>query len=558
MSLGRWAAARVAAAAVAAAAASAAPTVVTVSNVALRHDTQGRIVNAHDGCLVQFPAAAVAPLPSSASAAAAAAGGAAGAPAPPALTFWLYGTVYEDCVQDGAICDGKCGYRGNLFAAYSSPDLQTWTLESANVLPALAADNDRVSYWEANVGYNAATATFVMTYWSGHFGFVNNSIAVAVAASPAGPFVPAPPIAAAGAGVVSDTVALFVDDDGTAYVRYNTIDLPRRHVVEKLTPDWLNTTGQFSVIFEKPDFPWLDGGGMFKFGGFYYVMLSFDCCFCSWGSDARVFVAPTPLGPWVAQDAGGAARAAAAAPGGGGGTSTEAGPPREALACNLTGEWVGVLAGAPVGNPSLVLSHDAATNNVTITGAVTTWGVYDAANASLVIPAFPVDNAGTLVGAVGPFNGSTSDPCSELLWLPPFSPQGSFWCRSPTCGPPVQPPNNATNEVNFCADGTQPPAHVADMTINPCSQREVFGTNFTVPAQQFGVAIVRNSTAPPGSPPVVLYFGEHGKSAPDGTGLKSHDLQAWIPLAFAGAPGGAGPPLLLPMTWMDTFQLWLE
>ena len=32
------------------------------------------------------------------------------------------------------------------------------------------------------------------------------------------------------------------------------------------------------------------------------------------------------------------------------------------------------------------------------------------------------------------------------------------------------PPANWSNEVNYCGDGTQPPTHVADMTINPCSQ----------------------------------------------------------------------------------------
>ena len=187
-----------------------AQTPVTVSNTALRIDTQGRVVNAHDGGLYVF-------------------GG----------RFWLYGTVYEDCVQAGAVCDGRCGYFGNVFAAYSSPDLQTWQLESANVLPALSRDNAAVSYWEANVGFNAATSTYVMLYWSGHFGFVNASVAVATSASPAGPFEPAAPIAMRGASVISDTVALFVDDDGQAYARYNTRDAPLRHVVERLAPDWL-------------------------------------------------------------------------------------------------------------------------------------------------------------------------------------------------------------------------------------------------------------------------------------------------------------------------------
>ncbi|CAF4552635.1 unnamed protein product, partial [Didymodactylos carnosus] len=90
-----------------------------------------------------------------------------------------------------------------------------------------------------------------------------------------------------------------VDDDNTAYVRYNTRDAPLKHVVEKLSPDWMTSTGQFSIIFEKQDYPWYDGGGMFKRKGIYYTMLSFDCCFCQWGSDARTFASTDILGNWT-------------------------------------------------------------------------------------------------------------------------------------------------------------------------------------------------------------------------------------------------------------------
>ena len=211
-------------------AAAAAPAPVVLSNVALRYDTEGRVVNAHDGGIF----------------------------GPFNGRFYLYGTVYEACVQAGPVCDGKCGYYGNLFAAYSSADLATWRLESANVLPELARDNDHISYWEANVGYNAATQTYVMTFWSGHFGFKNSSLAIATSASPSGPFVLAPPITLRGAAQVSDTVALFVDDDGTAYARFNTQDMPKRHVVERLAGDWLSSSGEYATIFEKATFPWYD------------------------------------------------------------------------------------------------------------------------------------------------------------------------------------------------------------------------------------------------------------------------------------------------------------
>jgi len=250
---------------------------VSISNIAPLIDTMGRQVNAHDGCLIEVNG-----------------------------TFYIFGTVYEPCTQGSPICNGRCGYFGNLFAAYSSPDLSngSWTLLSGNILPAMASDHDRVSYWEANVGYNTRTKQWVMVYWSGHYGFVNNKIALASSTSPAGPFINQAPLVASGAStVISDTVAFWVDPDTqSGYVRYNTRDTPLRHVVEELDDTWNHILpNRSAVIFEKADFPWYDGGGMFKYRNLYFVMLSSDCCFCQWGSDALVFVAPTPLGPWTPQ-----------------------------------------------------------------------------------------------------------------------------------------------------------------------------------------------------------------------------------------------------------------
>jgi hypothetical protein len=484
----------------------------TISNVAPRYDTLGRIVNSHDGCLVQLTAPGKAPL------------------------YYQYGTVYENCTQDGPICDGKCGYLGNLFSVYSSPDLESWTLISDNVLPELAKDNSHISYWEANVGYNAKTNSFIMLYWSGHYGFVDNHIAVATSTTPDGPFINTPPIAVRGASIISDTVALFVDDDGTAYARYNTRDLPYRHVIERLDSTWLNSTGESAIIFEKPSFPWYDGGGMFRRGDMYYVMLSFDCCFCQWGSDALVFRAPSPLGPWTPQ------------PSSPLGSSTEQPKIVErkdvnsldlgfSKECNLTGKWVGVLGGDPVGSPNLELFQSG--NVVSVTGAVTTSAIVYSTNNSIVFSHFP--GAGQLIATIGSY-GNDTDGCSQLSWVD-FTPNGSFWCRFPTCHHPEPPPANWTNEVNLCENGLQPPVNIVDMTVNPCSQNDVNGANFTVPAQQFSVSVLTNADG------LVTYLfnGEHFRSAVDG--IKAHDLQAWIPLE-CDQDG-----ILLPMKWYNEFQV---
>lgn len=504
----------------------------TLSNVNARVDVSGAIVNAHSGGLYRFPR-----------------------DAPGAVDlFFLYGTAYEMCHQAGHICEQSCGYYNNRFVVYSSPDLAAWTLASASLVA--LPDAASVEYDEVNVGWNRATGDFVMTYWSGHFGFRNSSIATARARSAAGPFVAAPPIVARGASIISDTVALWVDEfgDGAAYVRYNTRDAPLRHMVERLTADWRAVDAAYAPaqVFAKPDFPYYDGGGMWRLGegGKVYVQLSFDCCFCDWGSDALVFSAPSPLGPWAPQ-----AAAAARPPtptllellplppaardsisGGGGGISSDV----HATACDLSGAWSGSLGGAPIKPASLFLAQAGA--DVAVTGAVQTTASYFAANASIVFNDFP-GLAVPLVGAVGAFPGS-ADACSMLSWLPPYSPPGSFWCRFPACVPHVEPPANWTNEVNFCADGRQPPAHVADMTINPCSQDNVTGTAFTIPAQQFNVLTLRNDS---GGLPAVLYYGERFRSA--ASGKKGEDFAYIAPLYFDGEGN------VLRMQFVDEFVL---
>lgn len=483
-----------------------------ISNIVPRYDTNGSYVNAHDGCLIQYN-----------------------------QTFYQYGTVYEECIQEGPICDGKCGYLGNIFSVYSSPDLQTWTLLNENVLPELNKDNDHVSYWEANVGYHADTDTFFMFYWNGNYGFKNNSVAVAVSSTgPQGPFINIPPVNVHGSTIISDTVGFFVDDDGTGYLRYNTIDLPRRHVIEKLDPTWKNTTGEYSIIFAKPDFPWYDGGGILKRKNKYYVMLSFDCCFCQWGSDALVFVSDHPLGPWVPQTSTAASKRSSSDTW----ISPSIASSPSSPSCNLTGSWSGVFPGDNIAPPTLAMYHYG-NNTVQLTGASSSIGTYNPSNNSVIFPIFPGYSNGTLVGQVSAYNDTLQDKCSNILWLN-YNPNGTYWCKYPVCTPPVVPPANWTNEVNLCSTGLNPPESVQSMYINPCSQYNVNGPNFTIPSQQFNIATFTNSTGYT----YYLYYGEHFRSSTDG--LKAHDLQTWIPLQF---DDHNDYNRLLPMVWMDQFTM---
>ena len=116
----------------------------TISNVVTRRDIYGSIVNSHSGNLYRFDG-----------------------------TFYLYGTAYPNCTQTGPICQQHCGYYNNTFAVYSSPDLVAWTLLSDNLVPEINGDAAVIEYDEVNVGYNANTSEYVMSFWSGHYGFHN-------------------------------------------------------------------------------------------------------------------------------------------------------------------------------------------------------------------------------------------------------------------------------------------------------------------------------------------------------------------------------------------------
>ena len=80
----------------------------------------------------------------------------------------------------------------------------------------------------------------------------------------------------------------------------------------------------------------------------------------------------------------------------------------------------------------------------------------------------------------------------------------------------------------MCADGRQPPSHVENMYINPCSQDDVNGVNFTIPAQQFHVLTLRNASKD--GDPAILYYGQRFRSA--ASGLKSEDFTYMAPLDF--------------------------
>jgi hypothetical protein len=454
---------------------------VTIHNDVPRVDQYGHIMNAHDGVVVFFDD-----------------------------LYFLYGTVYENCTQPGSQCANPCGYSPNTFALYTSPDMEAWTFVSANILPDMEKDNHHVDYWMPVVS-RRNDGVFAMQFWSGHCGFVQPCAEIAFADSPYGPFGNITKIPLQ--GTPSSQMGFFVDDDGAAYVKYNTVGPTQHHNVEKLTADWTSSTGEFAVLLWKPSFAWMEGGGMFKhttpFGTLYYYMTGTDCCFCTWGGDARFWSSWSALGPWHPGVA----------------------PPLPTDACDVSGEWVAVAASpdAP-GNETLSLSQAAGTNNFTFTdahGSAAGW--IDQATGYVTFPPSAGDHRGVLTSADGKAAG-----CDRIRW---YGYESFLWCRAgSTC---AVPSFRDAPELNYCQDGSMPHE---DVRVNPCDPDVEYGVNFTVPAQQFNVI-----TAYTTGGPTILYYGERANSAPDR--LFSHNFQAWVPLSFDER--GA----ILPLTFPASFQL---
>jgi len=299
--------------------------------------------------------------------------------------------------------------------------------------------------------------------------------------------------------IPSSQMGFFVDpDSGKGYVKYNT-GAPQHHVVEELTDDWLNTTGKYSIVFWKPSFAWMEGGGMFKRKSetgatLYYYMTGTDCCFCVWGGDARYWTAYSPLGPWHPGVA----------------------PPLPSEHCDLTGDWVSLSpAGSGLANESLTLKQEAGSTNFTFTdshGSSAGW--LDPATGYITFPPAPGDSRGVVTSADGRAAG-----CDRVRW---YGYESFVWCRKGVDCP--LPSYMDAPEVNYCQDGSLPHE---DIRLNPCDPNEAYGINFTVPAQQFNV--IHATTSAGGQvQDTILYYGERANSAPDS--LFSHNVRHLLKL----------------------------
>jgi len=459
---------------------------ITIYNDRPRYDNNQNIVNAHDGSVVFEKVLKL---------------------------YFLYGTVYENCTQHGTQCTAPCGYNPNTFALYTSPDLENWTFVSDNILPSASVDNKIVNYWMPVVARHPTSGLYFMQYWSSRCGFTKPCADMATSSSPYGPFTNLPnPIPLHG-GIPSSQMGFFVDDDGKGYIKYNTGD-PQHHAIELLTDDWTTSTGQWAILFWKPSFAWMEGGGMFKRNKLYYYMTGTDCCFCTWGGDARFWTSYAPLGPWHPGVA----------------------PPLPTETCNLSGNWTSQGSSGAPGNESFTIKQASNSNNFTFTDANgSAEGWIDQTTGYVTFPPSAGDQRGVMTSADGKSAG-----CDKIRW---FGYESFIWCRE---GMVCNLPNYTdAPELNYCADGSLPHENIR---VNPCDPNEQYGTNFTVPAQQFNVISVPVYDDMGNTEITILYYGERANSAPDG--LFSHNYQAWVPLTFDNTTGA-----IERLTFPDSFQL---
>eukprot|EP01052_Picozoa_sp_SAG31_P024177 SAG31_NODE_2040_length_6591_cov_8.808996_4_plen_648_part_00 len=214
--------------------------------------------------------------------------------------------------------------------------MSDWRLESADILPAVHADNSYTYYFEPAVLFCDATNQYVLSWChGGNCAGPGKSmnIPIAVASQPQGPYTPVTPWKTQhNAGSTQGTWR--DPDTGIAYVRYNS---DHGNCIEELSSDFLTTTGNFTCTGA-----YGEGGGMFKRGSNYYLMTALGCCFCPAGGDAEVWVSRTgPLGNYTYSSQANPNLKPPPQPprpfGGNFGKRSVA--PWTRLDCNLTGDW---------------------------------------------------------------------------------------------------------------------------------------------------------------------------------------------------------------------------
>jgi hypothetical protein len=236
---------------------------VTIFNDRVRLDTDGNVVDSHDGCIVPFLG-----------------------------QYFLYGEYYGN-LTGSSFANGGWGAAPQL-SVYSSPDLVTWTFRGhlfnstvpsngtyTKWIPTALVRNDTIVLWFGSGAWSVATSTDGVS-----FDLVSRFETSRLGGS-------------------TDGTGLLLDDDGVGYVAFAALStggsLNSGHLVsiERLAPDLLSS----SLVNVSGFFPldYVESPALFKRGSVYYILTGSCCCACRGGSGLAVYTAASMLGPWTLQ-----------------------------------------------------------------------------------------------------------------------------------------------------------------------------------------------------------------------------------------------------------------
>ena len=274
---------------------------VVVSNNEPKLDTQGRIVNAHDGTYRRWSG-----------------------------MYYYHGAEYGLCKEPRRYgCDqtpNRCGFHSDHnVSIWKSPDLSSGSWERVGTAVQCTELPGCKVLYRPHLVFNPNTNLWVLFVnyvgESGHYG----GNAVYSAATPEGPFtlrtqqmalsrlcpgprIPAGSSCGAAQGGCGD-FDVFVDDDGKGYIVYGCNFWIS---IEPLTldffdsnPDGTNATGP-EFPFNGTVFPdyFTEAPALFKRKNKYYMLYGHCCCFCLQGSGIIVYTADYVMGPWIRQRGG--------------------------------------------------------------------------------------------------------------------------------------------------------------------------------------------------------------------------------------------------------------
>eukprot|EP01116_Phalansterium_solitarium_P010020 TRINITY_DN24401_c0_g1_i1.p1 TRINITY_DN24401_c0_g1~~TRINITY_DN24401_c0_g1_i1.p1 ORF type:complete len:347 (-),score=107.94 TRINITY_DN24401_c0_g1_i1:115-1155(-) len=257
---------------------SAIATQVTISNVLPRKDTDGVIMDIHDGNTLLING-----------------------------TYYYYGASYGLCKEPAGpngcadAGTGTCGFQlDHNVSLYTSTDMATWT-NQGHVFQ-MASSGITAILFCPKVLYNKLNNNFVLWFNWVADGFAVSMYGVAVSPTPYGPFKVVSTNVSTLAYANTGDFSLFVDDDGQAYVIYTAHIVGytpnHRMSVERLTPDYIATVGSSgnSGFFGNT---FVEAPALFKRNGIYYAVFGQCCCYCQGGGNVIVHSATSPLGPYA-------------------------------------------------------------------------------------------------------------------------------------------------------------------------------------------------------------------------------------------------------------------